>query len=73
MKELKSFLVKQKYPENTINMGIDRAMNLARTIVKQRMGSIRQNKHPTTDFFDRMFIISTSFGHIMTFFKTRYS
>ena len=35
MKELKSFLVEQKYPENIINMGIDRAMNLDRTILRQ--------------------------------------
>ena len=35
IKELKSFLVKQKYPENIINMGTDRAMNLGRTILRQ--------------------------------------
>ena len=35
MKELKSFLVKQKYTENIINMGIDGAMNLDRTILRQ--------------------------------------
>ena len=35
MKELKSFLIKQKYPENIINMGIDSAMNLDRTILRQ--------------------------------------
>ena len=33
-KELKSFLVKQKYPENIINMGIDRAMNLDKSYLK---------------------------------------
>ena len=35
MKELKSLLVKQKYPENVISMGTDRAMNLDRTILRQ--------------------------------------
>ena len=35
MKELRSFLVKQKYPENIINMRIDRAMNLDRTLLRQ--------------------------------------
>ena len=29
----------------------------------QRIGVERQNKQPTTDLYDRMVILSTSFGH----------
>ena len=31
----------------------------------------RQNEQPTTDGFDRMFLLSTGFGHTMTFFKMK--